>query len=380
MHVVLVGTYPPTSCGIATFTADVESSLQRAGVRVTIVPVSTDDESVQDGLRIRRDVRSTYAAAAAKINRLGCDVVLIEHEFGIFGGVAGDWLLDFVDELNAPTAVTLHTVLTSFNDDQRRVVDALLDAAVVTVFTETARDLLVAQFPDAAASVSVLAHGAPIELYRPRPRETARRRFGLPSGSPIISTFGLLSPGKGIEFALRALADDAMARVHYVIAGRTHPEIVRRDGEQYRQSLIALVDELGLGRRVTFIDAFLSIDDLAALLTATDVFCTPYVGEEQSVSGAMSFALAAGCPVVSTPYRYAQDVLSGGAGLLVPYGDVGALSTAMHGLCFDDQLRWRAVQAARAFSRSVSWPNIGRQLHDLLDQRIAIEASMARAG
>jgi glycosyltransferase involved in cell wall biosynthesis len=251
------------------------------------------------------------------------------------------------------------------------VMEALCaSAAFVTVFTATARNMLVEQKICSAKLVQIVPHGAPIELYGPVDEVVARLSFGLPSTGPIVSTFGLLSAGKGIEVAIRALAkvviDDPHTR--YVIAGRTHPEVVRKEGERYRDSLVKLVAECGLQENVVFLDRFLSVEDLAQLLAITDVFCTPYHGEGQIVSGALTFALAAGCPIVSTPYRYAADVLADGAGLLVEFNDCDGMAAAISRLLEEGPTRSAALAAAQRYASGASWPAVGQTLLRVLSR------------
>jgi glycosyltransferase involved in cell wall biosynthesis len=357
MHAAIVGTYPPTRCGIATFTADVESSLHHNGATTTVLPVEPG------GPCIDRDSRDSYVRAAHHLNTLGCDVVVIEHEFGIFGGVAGSHILALAQNLTVPYVVTLHTVLPKYTDDQLRVLQQLCRrAAAVTVFTQTARRLVLEQELVRDSAVHVVAHGAPPELYAPVDELEARRRLSLPPGVPVMSTFGLLSEGKGVEDAIEAMAllRNEHPDLHYVVAGRTHPEVVRHDGERYRELLYALVQDLGLEDRVIFLDRFLELDELGALLGISDVLCTPYHGEDQSVSGVLTFALAAGCPIASTPYRYARDVLADGAGILVGFHNHEELAEAIHKLLgpSGDSAR----EAARQASARLSWPTVGAEL------------------
>jgi glycosyltransferase involved in cell wall biosynthesis len=366
MHVAILGTYPPTQCGIATFTADVEAALRLHGTDVTVVPVSPDPDD--DPARISRDVPESYAAAAQRVNASDCDVALIQHEFGIFGGTAGEHVLRFVEALTIPYVVTLHTVLPRYDDDQLRVIRQLCrNAATVVVFTSSARRLMLDQSIVPARYLQVVAHGAPAELYKDVDAKAARDRLRLPASAPVMSTFGLLSQGKGIELAIQAMAllNTEHPDLRYVIAGTTHPEVVRREGERYRMCLKALADDLGVGDRVIFLDRFLDLHELADLLGVSDVVCTPYRGGDQTVSGVLTFALAAGCPIVSTPYRYARDVLADGAGILVDFDDEEAFADALHTL-LDEQAGARARTAAREASESMEWSKVGESLQAVL--------------
>jgi glycosyltransferase involved in cell wall biosynthesis len=228
--------------------------------------------SANSGLSVRRDEKSSYVRTAELVNDLCCDVVLIQHEFGIFGGVAGSYLTSFTQALTFPYAVTLHTVLPKFGANESANLEALCaNAALVTDFTATARRLLLEQGIAAARKLQIIPHGAPAELYATFDEEAIRRRLSLPATGPVLSTFGLLSEGKGIELAIRALADIVVdhPRVRYVIAGRTHPGVLRAEGEQHRDRLVALVDELALTDHVVFLNEFLGIQHVADSLMSS---------------------------------------------------------------------------------------------------------------
>jgi glycosyltransferase involved in cell wall biosynthesis len=366
MHVAILGTYPPTQCGIATFTADVEASLRLHATEVTVVPIAPEVSG--DAIRVRRDDPESYAEAARLVSASGCDVALIQHEFGIFGGPAGEHVLRFVENLTIPYVVTLHTVLPRFGGEEARVITTLCrNAATVIVFTGSARRLILDQGIVPARFLQVVAHGAPSELYQEIDIPAARERLGLPATGPVMSTFGLLSQGKGVELAIQAMAllSNEHPDLRYVVAGRTHPEVVRREGERYRMCLQALAEDLGVGDRVIFLDRFLALDELADLLGVSDVVCTPYRGGDQTVSGVLTFALAAGCPIVSTPYRYARDVLADGAGMLVDFEDEEGFADALHTL-LDPQAGARARAAAHAASESMEWSKVGEALRAVL--------------
>ena len=234
-------------------------------------------------------------------------------------------------------------------------------AALTTVFSETARRMLLAQGVAPVERVQVIPHGAPDVLRASRPVQDY-------PGRTVLSTFGLLSAGKGIELAIAALPKivSQHADVLYLIVGRTHPDVLRTDGETYRDGLARLVAELDLDNHVCFLDRFADIDDIAGLLARTDIYLTPYRSREQIVSGALTFAVAAGCPVVSTPYFYAEDLLTSGAGVLVPFGDADALSTAVVDLLDDTQRLKAAAAEAGRIGSTLAWSQVARDTIDAL--------------
>ncbi len=332
---------------------------------------------------IRQDVLSDYAAAAEELSSR-VDVVLIEHEFGIFGGDAGEFVLTLAQKLTVPMVVTLHTVLSAPSVEQASVLRALCRlAAMVTVFTETARRMVIeAELVD-PDRVCVVPHGAP-DLLAGVPRSNGVD--GLPGDvvaglaeqprvvidrlerRTVLATFGLISASKGLELAVEALPSIVAAHpeVCYLIAGQTHPEVVKQDGERYRLGLERLVGDLGLTDHVIFLDRFLTVEELAVLLAGTDLYLTPYRSREQIVSGALTFAVAAGCAVVSTPYFYAEDLLRSGAGVLVPFGDSAALAAAVNDLLGSPARLAAARAEARRVGTGLGWSSVGQATAQVL--------------
>ena len=377
MRTAIVSTYPPRACGIGTFSADLRATL--AGTvtvtRADLVAVVHEPSSPQRrGLlaTIAQAVRGDYVRTARMLGRLDVDVVLLQHEYGIFGGRDGEYVLSFAQELAQPLVVTLHTVLSEPTPHQQEVLTELCaEAELVIVMTDTALRFLVESGACAEEKVRVVPHGAPARIAERAKRGPARQSTLSGLKDPFrLSTFGLISPGKGLETVLDALP--AMIERHpgivYTIAGRTHPDVARREGERYRLTLERRVYELGLGDQVEFDDRFLSIDELSDLLAATDVFLTPYGNREQIASGALTFALAAGCAVVSTPYWYAQDMLASGAGVLVPFRDSEALADAVCSYVERPDMLRTARAEARRIGSTLAWPAVAeataRVLHE----------------
>jgi glycosyltransferase involved in cell wall biosynthesis len=390
MRVGVVSTYPPRACGIGTFSRDLREALLGAdGVSavdlVAIVREDDVDEAAEVVTRIHQDQRGDYAAAARVLERRGDDVVVIQHEYGIFGGHEGVHILSLAAELRQPMVLTLHTVLSAPSVRQAETLRALCDrAALVCVFTETARRMILDARLVSPERVRVVPHGGPTELL---PDPDAASRLARPPhrpGSPesrtigtdrlVLATFGLISPGKGIEMAIAAMP--AIVARHpkalYVIAGQTHPEVAKLHGEEYRISLERLARDLDLADHVVFDDRFLNLEDLSSMLAATTIYLTPYRSREQIVSGALTFAIVAGCPTVSTPYFYAEDLLASGAGVLVPFDDPAALADAVIGLLDDPQRLERTRSEARRVGAELAWPEVGRQTADVLREAVAL--------
>jgi glycosyltransferase involved in cell wall biosynthesis len=380
----IVSTYPPRVCGIGAFAADLRATLIGVdGVEgVDLVAILNEPSSPQRrGLlgTIAHSVRDDYVRTARMLGRLDVDVVLLQHEYGIFGGADGEYVLSFARELVQPLVVTLHTVLSEPTGHQAAVLtDLCSEAALVIVMTDTAQRLLVDGGCCDGEKVRIVPHGAPRRIG-----ERARAdRDPAKSGRFQLSTFGLISPGKGLETAIEALPQilECSPDLVYVIAGRTHPDIARREGERYRLGLERRVLELGLGDHVEFDDRFLTIDELSGLLAATDVFVTPYHNREQIASGALTFALAAGCAVVSTPYWYASDMLGSGAGTLVPFGDSAALAEAACAYLEQPEALSAARAEARRIGASLAWPSVAKATVAVMEEALELAPRRRPAG
>jgi glycosyltransferase involved in cell wall biosynthesis len=367
---VMIGNFPPRVCGIATFTRDLLQGLASASPETRWKVVAMDDHAhdgddpydfpAQVTHVLPQDHPDGYIKLADDLNRSGADFVLVQHEFGIFGGSAGSHLLLLLRRLRMPVIVTLHTVLEKPDPEQRRVMDEILiNASAIIVMAHKGAAILQQTYEADPDRIHVIPHGAP---SRPLlPTAGFKERFGL-SGRKTISTFGLLSPNKGIETIIEALPD--IVRRHpeivYVVAGATHPHLVAREGECYREGLIARAGELGVRDNLQFINRYLSDDDVVDILQATDVYVTPYLTETQITSGTLSYAIALGRPIVSTPYWHAAEALADGAGVLCPFGDSARFAEEINRLFTDDRLRARL--SARALKAGIPsrWLNVGQ--------------------
>ena len=392
MRSAIVSTFPPRVCGIGTFAADLSAALlEVTGVdgveKVAVVEDASSSPSPGLLAAITQEKAGDYVRAARLLGRLDLDVVLLEQEYGIFGGADGEHVLSFARELAQPLVVTLHTVLSEPSPHQLRVLRALCrEAERVIVMIGTARRLLVEVGACDVEKIRVVPHGAPTILGLRREQIAEGRRsphaapdaggFGQAQSRFTLSTFGLLSAGKGLETAIKALPliVERHPKALYVIAGRTHPDVTRREGERYRLMLERLVVELDLADHVVFRDRFLAIDELAELLASTDVFVTPYRNREQIASGALTFAIAAGCATVSTPYWYAEDMLGSGAGRIVPFDDPQALSDAVCELVEHPVALATAQAEARRIGSTLAWPSAAETTAAVLSEAITTAA------
>ncbi|GAM97838.1 glycosyltransferase [alpha proteobacterium U9-1i] len=389
--IAFVGSFPPRRCGVATFTADLSTAVGGAARDVACEIVALNDRPTghayddQVTVEIAQNDPADYIAAAHALNAADVDIVSLQHEFGIFGGAAGEHILRFCAELRCPIVTTLHTVLERPSADQRRVMDRLIAlSAKLVVMSQKGREVLLRVFPAASSKVCVIAHGAP-----DRPLSdgvAAKRRLDL-AGREVALTFGLLSPNKGIESVIEALPAIAAARpnVMYVVLGATHPHLVEHEGEAYRARLAGLAAELGVAKNIRFVDAFVDSDLLIEYLTAADIYVTPYLHEAQVTSGTLAYALALGKPVVSTPYWHAQEALANGVGVLVDFGASKRFGEAITRLLSDHEVRQALARRAHHASRDATWPRIGERYLELMNKVIAepperaLETKRARA-
>lgn len=335
--------------------------------------------------RIRRDLPSDYARTARSLSDCA-EVVSIQHEYGIWGGDDGELVLDLVRGLDVPAVATLHTVLKNPTPRQRTILRDLVRAVDATVVMSTsAADLLSASYGVDPGRVHVIPHGVPdLPLVDP---ETLKPDLGL-GGRKVILSFGLLGPGKGIELAIDALPAVVAAHpsVVYVIVGATHPALIQREGEAYRQSLVANVQRVGMEGHVKFVDRFVGKPELSRWLEAADVFVTPYANMEQIVSGTLSYAMGAGRAIVSTPYAYATELLADDRGVLVEPGSPAKLAAALLDLLGDPARRTAIGRRAYAHSRGMVWSAVGAAYRDLFEQVVrdrpqaAFDAELVAAG
>jgi glycosyltransferase involved in cell wall biosynthesis len=363
-HLALIGNFLPRKCGLATYTTDTFTALKGRFPDLKIDVYAMDDHPgryqypPEVTASIPDQDRLAYIDAARAIERSGAQALWLQHEYGIFGGPAGEHILALLDRVTIPVIVTLHTILEKPSVDERRVMEGLLRrAARVIVMAERGREILERVYGTSSRAIVMIPHGVPDRDFVDP--ETLKARFGW-EGRKTLLTFGLLAPNKGIETMIDALP--AIVAEHpdvlYAVLGATHPNLVAHEGEAYRDRLKALAEEHGVAGHVAFIDAFLEHNELIDYLQAADVYVTPYSNPAQITSGTLSYAVGVGKAVVSTPYVHATEILGDGHGVLVDFGDSAAFAREINALLGSDRNRIKLSERAYARGRTMIWPRL----------------------
>jgi glycosyltransferase involved in cell wall biosynthesis len=344
-----LSTYPPTQCGLATFTASLRSEIAACGhgtgiARVLEHPAPTDPSI----LPVVHDDPVALIRGAAFLDRY--DVAVVQHEFGIYAGPDGDSVVELLRRLSIPVIVVLHTVLTAPTAHQRQVLEAVASRAnAVVTMTETARRRLAEHYDVDPTKVTVIPHGAP---GAGGVAHVGRR------DRPLILTWGLLGPGKGIERVIDALPSLSDLHPRYLVVGETHPRVLEREGDRYRHGLIARAARLGVADMVAFDDHYLDLDALRSVAATADVVVLPYDSREQVTSGVLIEAVTAGRPVIATAFPHAVELLGGGAGIVVDHDDPGALSRALRDVLSVPGLADRMGRHAALLAPGLLWPAV----------------------
>jgi glycosyltransferase involved in cell wall biosynthesis len=363
-----VSTFPPTQCGLATFTAALRDALLRSTTDEGWVIRLVDAPAARLGgevvAQLITDDSASLCQAAAQLNL--CDVAIVQHEYGVYGGADGSEILHLLDQVRVPCVVVLHTVLTDPTPHQRQVLEAVVAKAdAVVAMTMTARDRLAAGYAVNMTKVCIIAHGAPA-------LETTMAEPTFRTGQFTVLTWGLLGPGKGIEWGIEAMAmlRDLAPMPRYTVAGQTHPKVLLHEGDAYRDRLHEQVRQADLGSMITFDDYYRNTSALASLVRSADVVLLPYDSTEQVTSGVLIEAVAAGKPVVATQFPHAREMLAGGAGLLVPHRDPAAIAAALRSVSMRGDVMTKMAAAAAATAPQLLWPVVADQYRQLAGRLI----------
>lgn len=372
-EVAYVSTFPPRKCGIATFTADLINAIRQQGKLSNQTVISIDGRRLfkpaceHTEHKIGRDFIEDYILMADFLNKTCINVVNVQHEFGIFGGEAGEYICAFMERLKRPVVTTLHTVLPDFKDKNLEVFNRVLrKSAALVVLNETTRRLVM-RYGVPNRKIKLIPHGCPdLPLV---PSDKVKANMGL-KNRVVLSTFGLLSRGKGIENVIEALPGIVKKepRIVYYVLGVTHPQVKKTDGEAYRNMLLRKAKCLGVSSHVRFLNRFLSKPELYSYLQATDVYITPYLSPNQVSSGALSYALAAGKAVVSTPYLHAREALGDGRGLFCRFNDPDSIEQCVTDIIENKALHRSLECKAYRYSRKFTWPLVAKKYLRLFDE------------
>ena len=364
----ILSTFPPTSCGIATFSAALAAGLIGHGASVDVVRTTPSPE-FEDALVLASLVSESPSSVDAAVDVLNAtDLAIVQHEYGLYDGPDGDSIVSLMNRLDVPVVVVAHTVVSEPTQGQRQVLEAVCRAAdVVVVMTETAHDRLIAGFDVEPTKVVVIPHGA--ATPRANPIAGAQRPT---SQAPRLLTWGLLGPGKGIEWAIDALdlLDDLTPRPSYIVAGATHPKVREHSGEAYRELLVARASASTTGGSVIFDDTYRDLTSLTELIQSADLVVLPYDSADQVTSGVLVDAVAAGRPVVSTAFPHAVELLASGAGIVVPQRDPEALAAAIRAVLTNPERAAAMAAEARRLAPDLSWAAVARRYISLADSLV----------
>ena len=365
-RIAVIGNYLPRHCGIATFTTDLCAAISNeyGSARLLALPVNDTEEGYDYPDRVRwslaQDDLKSYQEAAEFLNFNNIDMVCLQHEYGIFGGPAGSHILHLLRGLKMPVVTTLHTVLREPNPNQLMVMEEIAELSDrLIVMSQLSSQFLQEIFKVPGSKIDMVPHGVPdLPFLDPN---FYKDRFGV-EGKAVLLTFGLLSPNKGIENVIRALPEilSKHKNVVYIVAGATHPHILRREGDKYRASLQALAKEMGVESQVIFHNRFVSPEEMVEFIGAADIYVTPYRHEAQVVSGTLAYALGAGKAIISTPYWHAIELLDDRRGALVPFQNPDAIANKTIELLDTPAIRHAMRKRAYLFAREMVWKRVAQ--------------------
>lgn len=373
--IALIGNYPPRKCGIATFTKDLNDGMKENGIDAVVVAMNDGlnryDYPAKVVFEVEQNVMALYINAAEYLNSNNYDAVILQHEFGIFGGTDGIHILQLLKRLRMPVVTTLHTIVDDPTENQRHVVTELarLSQKLVSI-SRKGIELLASVYGIPESKCVHIHHG--VHPIGEVDTERLKMKLGV-MGKKVLLTFGLLSRNKSIEVVINALPEVVKKHpdVVYIVLGATHPHVIKHEGEDYRHSLFRLVNKLKLEKNVLFVNRFVSNEELFSYLKMCDIYVIPYLGKKQISSGTLIYTMGAGKPIISTPFWYAEEMLADDRGMLFDFKDSPQLSRRVNELLGDEAKRQAIGQNAYDLAKECYWPKIGKQYYDLLDKMIA---------
>jgi len=371
IKVIYVSSYIPRRCGIATYTKDLTNAINLlnphalAEIMVVDRPGETLNYPWETKYRINQNDLSTYIQAANYVNQSGAGLVSLQHEFGLFGGNSGEYIIPFIESLRRPLVSTLHTVTDDARSEGGNILKRIIrKSTAVIVMMEEVKDKLVKEYGALAENIIPIPHGTPDLPFSPSAYFKNKKNL---SGRLFLGNINLLTPSRGIEYALEAVALIAKKypNVLYLVAGQTHPVFLQTNGETYRNFLKKIVKKLGIGKNVRFINRYLTLDELIDWLKTIDFYVTPYLEPHQAASGALAYAIGAGKCCISTPYLYAQEVLSDGRGVLIPFRNSEAIAKSVIQLWEEPEKKEEIEKKAYDYGRLMTWANVAMRHLDL---------------
>ena len=375
-RVIYVSTYPPRECGIATFTRALTKAINVLNPLYLADIVAIDDEKSggerqqypwEVKYKIDQDDLRSWINAADYINQSSADVVMLQHEFGVYGGKQGEYVLPFIERIKNPIVVCMHTVLKEPEPKMCETVQRISErSSAIVVIVNAAGERLVGHYNIDPDKIVVIPHGVPDIPYGPSAPHKEKLRL---NGWTVISSFGLFSRSKGYEYAIEAMRSVVKKhpRTKLLLLGETHPVVRRQEGEKYRQDLKRLIAKYGLESNVEFVNRYLSIGEIVNYLQATDVYVTPYPNLDQVSSGTLSYAVSAGRPCISTPYVYAKEVLSHHRGLICEPLDSDDLAEKINYLLDNPKVAEEISKKAYTYGRNMIWPSVALRHLDLFE-------------
>jgi glycosyltransferase involved in cell wall biosynthesis len=372
-YVAYMSTYPPRECGIATFTKDLVDSINKVdGFKPLVIALNEKNAIYDYDERVKwvieRDSEEDYVQIAKRINSSNVELVNLQHEFGLFGGDRGEFIKIFMENIEKPVVTTLHTVQPDFDPKAVDVLKCITQKSAATVVITHSAPKILREQGILSKKYVVIPHGCPdMEFVE---TDESKESLGL-KNRLVASTFGLISSGKGIEYAIRALPKIVRKEPNflYLVIGQTHPEVRKHEGEKYRNRLLKLVSNLGLDPYVRFHNRYLSKRELIKYLQATDIYLTPYVSPNQISSGTLTYAIGAGKAIVSTPYLHAQEALADGRGIFCKFRNSGSLAEGINEL-LDEKRRKDIQKRAYKYGRRFIWVNIAKKYVNLFHKII----------